>query len=37
MDKEWMWLIIEAKNLGIAKEEIRQFLEKKRVKDLGLL
>ncbi|MFO1443337.1 anti-repressor SinI family protein [Bacillus sp. Bva_UNVM-123] len=26
MDREWLQLIMEAKNIGIKKEEIRRFL-----------
>lgn len=33
LDVEWMRLIIEAKNLGIQKEEIRQFLSESSVNE----
>ncbi|GAA0418151.1 MAG: anti-repressor SinI family protein [Bacillota bacterium] len=28
LDIEWLWLIITARNIGITKDEIRQFLRK---------
>ncbi|WP_233713637.1 DNA-binding anti-repressor SinI [Lederbergia citri] len=34
MDKEWLTLILEAKNLGFKKEEIRDFFRKKEIKEL---
>ena len=33
LDAEWMKLIVEAKNLGIGKEEIREFFMKNKPKD----
>ncbi|QED50016.1 anti-repressor SinI family protein [Cytobacillus dafuensis] len=34
LDFEWMKLIVEAKNMGIEKEEIREFLLKNGAKEL---
>ncbi|MEK3885914.1 anti-repressor SinI family protein [Bacillus sp. FSL K6-3431] len=28
LDREWMWLMLEAKYLGIDKEEVKKFLKK---------
>ena len=33
MDQEWVQLILEAKQLGIAKEEVREFFINKKVKE----
>ncbi|MBT2688466.1 anti-repressor SinI family protein [Bacillus sp. ISL-47] len=34
IDMEWMELILEAKNLGLEKEEIREFLHKNEAKEV---
>ncbi|MCS0824396.1 anti-repressor SinI family protein [Cytobacillus firmus] len=34
IDLEWMQLIMEAKNLGLQKEEIREFLHNNRTKEV---
>ncbi|MCU1807642.1 anti-repressor SinI family protein [Cytobacillus firmus] len=34
IDLEWLQLIMEAKNLGLQKEEIREFLHKNRSKEV---
>lgn len=34
IDLEWLQLIMEAKNLGLQKEEIREFLHNNRAKEL---
>lgn len=31
MDKEWLTLIIEAKKMGLEKEEVRDFLRRKKL------
>ncbi|MCR2822610.1 anti-repressor SinI family protein [Lederbergia panacisoli] len=31
MDKEWLTLIMEAKKLGLEKDEVRDFLRKKKL------
>lgn len=36
IDLEWMQLIMEAKNLGLQKEEIREFLHNNRAKEILL-
>lgn len=33
IDLEWLQLIMEAKNLGLQKEEIREFLHNNRAKE----
>ncbi|MFB4168335.1 anti-repressor SinI family protein [Virgibacillus sp. JSM 102003] len=32
LDKDWVYLISLARDLGITAEEVREFLQKKRVK-----
>lgn len=34
IDLEWLQLIMEAKNLGLQKEEIREFLHNNRAKEV---
>lgn len=34
IDQEWLQLILEAKNIGMVKEEIREFLIQNGVKDM---
>ncbi|MBW8350138.1 anti-repressor SinI family protein [Bacillus sp. IITD106] len=34
MDQEWLTLILEAKNMGFKKEEIRDFFRTKELKEL---
>jgi antagonist of SinR len=34
LDSEWLALIIEAKNIGISKEAVRNFLHERQVKEL---
>lgn len=34
IDLEWLELIMEAKNLGLQKEEIREFLHNNRAKEV---
>lgn len=34
IDLEWLQLIMEAKNLGLQKEEIREFLHNNKAKEL---
>lgn len=34
IDQEWLQLILEAKNIGMVKEEIRDFLIQNGVKDI---
>lgn len=36
LDKEWLELIIEAKRMGIAKEEIQEFFMKSGVNEIVL-
>lgn len=36
MDAEWLELIIEAKKMGLKKEEIRDFFENSEVKEIIL-
>lgn len=36
LDKEWLELIIEAKKIGIAKEEIKEFFLKSGVNEIVL-
>lgn len=33
LDYEWMMLILEAKKLGIKKDEIRRFLDENEIRD----
>ncbi|MEH7342878.1 anti-repressor SinI family protein [Bacillus sp. JJ1532] len=33
LDKEWIHLILEAKKLGVEKEEVRDFLQKFIIKE----
>ncbi|MFF2448509.1 anti-repressor SinI family protein [Neobacillus sp. NPDC058068] len=34
IDQEWLQLILDAKNIGMVKEEIREFLIQNGVKDI---
>ncbi|URM32341.1 anti-repressor SinI family protein [Cytobacillus firmus] len=34
IDLEWLQLIMEAKNLGLQKEEVREFLHNNRAKEV---
>ncbi|MGG1676319.1 anti-repressor SinI family protein [Neobacillus sp. NRS-1170] len=34
IDEEWMGLILEAKELGLSLEEVREFLNQHQVKEL---
>jgi antagonist of SinR len=36
LDSEWVQLVIEAKNMGIEKDEIREFLLKNTINELSI-
>lgn len=37
LDKEWVYLLVQAKQVGITKEEIRTFLRQKSLADVSYL
>ena len=37
LDKEWVYLLVQAKQMGITKEEIRTFLRQKSLTDVSHL